>query len=168
MRGINMNGSIRIVKNDEDIQTTVRLAREIWTQHYLPIIGREQVDYMLLKYQSYEAIGRQIAEGYVYYLAYDGDIPCGYSSIKEDRGVFLSKFYVKDSFRGRGMGKAMIGTIQDYAKEKRLGRIWLTCNKYNSRSLEIYKKLGFSIINSIVTDIGNGFVMDDYVLEKTL
>ena len=163
-----MNGRIRIVKTDDEIKATVKLAREIWTQHYLPIIGQEQVDYMLKKYQSYEAVSNQITGGYIYYLAFEGDIPCGYSAINDDRGVFLSKFYVKDSFRGRGIGRAMIKTIQDYAREKGFGRIWLTCNKYNSDTLEIYKKLGFSIIDSIVTDIGNGFVMDDYVLEKQL
>jgi len=62
----------------------------------------------------------------------------------------------------------MMKTIQDYTGEHGLGRIWLTCNKNNSRTLSIYKKLGFSIIDSIVTDIGNGFVMDDYVLEKQI
>ena len=159
---------IKITKTDDEILAITQLANEIWTQHYLPIIGQDQVDYMLLKYQSYEAISRQIKDGYIYYLAFNKEIPCGYCSIKEDNGIFLSKFYVRDSFRGRGIGRAMIKTIEDYGRDKALGRIWLTCNKNNSRTLSIYNKLGFSIIDSIVTDIGNGFVMDDYMLEKQI
>ena len=159
---------IKITKTDDEILAITRLANEIWTQHYLPIIGQEQVDYMLIKYQSYEAISRQIKDGYIYYLAFNKEIPCGYCSIKKENGIFLSKFYVRDSFRGRGIGSAMIKTIEDYGRDKALGRLWLTCNKNNSRTLSIYKKLGFSIIGSIVTDIGNGFVMDDYMLEKQI
>ena len=81
-------------------------------------------------------------------------------------GIFLSKFYVRNTLRGKGLGKAMLDTIYKFTAEHNLNRIWLTCNKYNSKSLNIYKKLGFEIVSEIVTDIGNGYVMDDYILEK--
>ena len=84
----------------------------------------------------------------------------------QDEGIFLSKFYVKNGLRGKGLGKAMLNTIYEFATKRNLNRLWLTCNKYNSKSLNIYKKLGFAIINEIVTNIGNGYVMDDYILEK--
>lgn len=161
---------IKVVNDNDtnDIRTIERLAKDIWTRHYLPIIGREQVDYMLMKYQSFDAIKQSIREGYVYYLAYKEDEPCGYSAVKHDNGIFLSKFYVKEEYRGMGIGKAMINEIKVYAESRQSGRIWLTCNKHNSNTLSVYKKLGFEIIDSIVTDIGNGFVMDDFVLEKQL
>ncbi len=158
--------TIKTAISSDDIKTTEKLAREIWTQHYHPIIGQAQVEYMLNKYQSYDSINQSINDGYIYYLAYYKEGPCGYSAIRKDNGVFLSKFYVRESHRGLGIGKTMMNTIIDYANENNLDRIWLTCNKFNSNALEIYKKLGFEIVDSIVTDIGNGFVMDDYVLVK--
>ena len=142
------------------------LAKEIWMQHYIPIIGKSQVDYMLDKYQSYDAISNDISNGYIYYIAFLDDLPCGYSAVKQQKGIFLSKFYVKKSFRGKGVGKAMMKRIFTYTKEQHMSRIWLTCNKNNTVSIDVYKTLGFSIIDECVTDIGKGYVMDDYVLEK--
>jgi RimJ/RimL family protein N-acetyltransferase len=123
---------------------------------------------MLEKFQSESAISHDIEGGYTYLIAYFDGTPCGYSSIKQDNGVFLSKFYVMKAYRGKGIGKEMIRTINEYAAKHSAHRIWLTCNKHNSASLGIYEKLGFKAIDSIVTDIGGGFVMDDYVLEKDL
>lgn len=159
---------INPVKTEHEIKIVEKLAREIWNQHYLPIIGKEQVDYMLNKYQSFDAIKNSIDSGYIYYIAYHNQKPCGYCAIKKDRGIFLSKFYVLESYRGLGLGKAMLNTIFEYADAVKEKRIWLTCNKYNLASLAAYKKMGFDIIDEIVTDIGSGFVMDDYVLEKEM
>lgn len=58
--------------------------------------------------------------------------------------------------------------IEAYAKENQCSSIWLTCNKYNDRTLAIYKKMGFVIFEEAVNDIGNGYVMDDYYLRKEL
>lgn len=165
-----MNKSIliRTAQTDEDIAVIAALAKEIWTQHYKPIIGQAQVDYMVQKYQSKTAIARAINDGYVYSIASVGEEDCGYCGIKLDSGIFLSKFYVKQSSRGQGVGKAMIAAINAYAEKHSAARIWLTCNKNNAATLAVYQKLGFAVTDDVVTDIGNGFVMDDYVLEKRL
>ena len=144
------------------------LAKEIWTQHYLPIIGQAQIDYMLEKFQSETVVRRDINNGYTYLIAYCGGTPCGYSAVKETDGIFISKFYVKQSYRGKGAGRAMLDAIHEYAKDLGATRIWLTCNKHNTVTLDIYRKLGFTAVDSIVTDIGGGFVMDDHVLELKL
>lgn len=163
MNGIYVNKAL----SDADIKTIEILAQKIWSQHYIPIIGKAQVAYMLERFQSFGAIKNDIENGYTYYIAYSGDKPCGYSAVKIDNGVFLSKFYVEEAARGAGAGKAMLSSISEYAKEHAQERIWLTCNKYNP-TVDIYKKLGYTIADSIVTDIGGGFVMDDYVMEKEL
>ena len=89
------------------IDAVARLAREIWTRHYVPIIGAPQVNYMLAKFQSPEAIARQIAsEGYEYYLAPN----VGYFALVPDlalKSVLLSKIYVVAAKRGTGLGRAM-------------------------------------------------------------
>jgi ribosomal protein S18 acetylase RimI-like enzyme len=157
----------KIVDNKKAIAQVYNLAKEIWNQHYLPIIGQEQVDYMLDKFQSERAIKEQIAEGYKYYLIIDNQIDnqveVGYFSVKDKAAkLFLSKLYVLDSFRGKGIGKQGIKFIKSTFNNP---VIQLTVNKNNFNSIAFYKKVGFKIVEDVVTDIGNGFVMDDYVME---
>lgn len=150
----------------QDAAVIEALAREIWSEHYTAIIGEEQVSYMLETFQSAKAIAQQILSGTVYYISFDGKIPCGYSAIKPDqKGLFLSKLYVKDSHREQGVARMMLNAIRNYAKEANIDCIWLTCNKNNTGSLLAYEHLGFSIVGESVTDIGHGFKMDDYVLQ---
>ena len=156
------------VMSDEQIRTVVGLAASIWSEHYMPIIGAEQIEYMLGKYQSYDAIKESISGGCRYFLAVIENTPCGYCAFKFEKGTFLSKFYVEKDYRGKGVGHAMLDRIISESQSADSRRIWLTCNKFNSDTIGIYRNMGFTIIDSIITDIGNGFVMDDYVLEKTL
>lgn len=44
----------------------------------------------------------------------------------------------------------------------------LTVNKNNVKAIRAYEKTGFKNIGSLVQDIGNGFVMDDYKMEQTV
>jgi len=159
--------------NDEEKAVELAdLAREIWTEHYTPIIGPEQVEYMLSRFQSAGQILKDIcSNGYRYFIAYDGAKPAGYFAVKperDDNALFLSKFYVKKSSRGRGIGRLMLDRMLRIAAENRLDHIWLTVNKHNTVSISIYKKLGFSITEEMVTDIGNGFVMDDYKMRMDI
>jgi len=167
---------IREYKEKPELEELVVLIREIWREYYTPLIGDAQVEYMLEKFQSVDAILRQIAEeNYRYYGIFCGDrncgsqcsLPAGYYASKPsgDNRVFLSKLYVAAKFRGRGLGKQMLQHLIDAARTDDAATIWLTVNKYNP-SVDIYRKLGFVITQEIVTDIGNGFVMDDYVMEK--
>jgi len=169
-RRINM---IRIVevKDADEINAVEELAKKIWNEHYIPIIGKEQVDYMLSKFQSKEAIRKQIDGGYRYFLSLYGEKRAGYFAILPDEpkgSMFLSKLYVDKEFRGQGIGRASVSYIEDICKNSGLNTIWLTVNKNNENSIKVYKKLGFVIVESIVQDIGNGFVMDDYKMEKRI
>ncbi len=148
------------------------LAKEIWKEHYTPIIGAAQVEYMIERYQSAEQILEDIStNGYRYFIAHDGEKPVGYSGVKPDYdagGLFLSKFYVKKDYRGRGISRLMLNKHISIAKEGKLSYIWLTVNKHNDDSIKIYNKLGFEIIEELVTDIGKGFVMDDYKMRLSI
>jgi ribosomal protein S18 acetylase RimI-like enzyme len=152
-----------------DAPLLAALAKEIWTQHYMSIISIEQINFMLHSFQSAEAIVRDLESGAIYDTAYLDGEPCGYSATKpDDTGLFLSKLYVKQSCRGQGVARALMTRIDERAKGAGAGRIWLKCNKHNKHSLAAYKRLGFSIAYPCITDIGGGFVMDDYALEKTV
>jgi ribosomal protein S18 acetylase RimI-like enzyme len=148
------------------------LARCIWTEHYTPIIGKAQVEYMLDKFQSANQILKDIEDnGYKYFIAYDGAKQVGYCAVRpyhDKGGLFLSKLYVEKSMRGHGISRIMLNKIKSVAKFNGLGYIWLTVNKNNLKSIEIYKKLGFSIVDEMVTDIGNNYVMDDYKMQMNI
>jgi GNAT superfamily N-acetyltransferase len=152
----------------EQFDTVAALAHEIWYEHYVPLIGRCQVDYMVGKFQSAEAMAAQVASGYEYFLVRRSETDLGYLAVQPqpDEGqLFLSKLYLLDRYRGRGTGRACMEFIERLARDRGLKLVWLTVNKGNP-SVQAYQRLGFSIAAEIVMDIGGGFVMDDYRMEK--
>jgi len=152
------------------IRTVVRLADEIWNEHYLSIIGKNQVDYMLGRFQSGPSIAGQLEDGAEYYLLKNGRRYVGYLAIVPDRTdgtMKLDKFYLRKSERGRGFGRIAIGFVEGICRKYGIRRIWLTVNRHNP-SVNVYKKLGFRRVCDVVTDIGEGYVMDDYRMEKVL
>lgn len=152
------------------VKDLTEVAKEIWFEHYFGIISVEQVGYMVEKYQSVAAITRQIVdEGYQYYLLVCGEVIIGYFGIRDDaEKLFLSKLYLKKNFRGKGYFSEMLQYIESVAESKGHQYLYLTVNKHNDSTVAVYKKKGFSISKEVVTDIGNGFVMDDYVMEKKI
>jgi len=155
--------SIRHAKSEHDFLQIEILAREIWEEHYSPIIGEAQVTYMLDKFQSVAAMQRQVADGYEYFMIHKGDELVGYLAFKEEQdGLFLSKVYVHAEMRGKGLGKAAIEFVKREVQQRGLLQIRLTVNRYNRNSIEAYLKMGFEKISELVMDIGEGYVMDDY------
>jgi RimJ/RimL family protein N-acetyltransferase len=155
------------VSTQKQIAIVESLAREIWTEHYLPLIGKAQVEYMLGLFQSGDAIAEQIKSGYLYFLIQEGAEPIGYLSVEPRADhLFLSKIYVASSRRGRGYGRKAVQLAETLAKERGLGKIVLTVNKNNVGSIRAYEKIGFRSAGAVVQDIGSGFVMDDFIMEK--
>jgi len=153
-------------RNDSDVKAVTDLAAIIWHEHFVSIISTEQIDYMVDKFQSYRAVSEQLADGYEYYqLKLDGEL-VGYTGVNEGGdGLFLSKLYIKKDCRGNGISRRTFEFLVGLCEERHLERIWLTCNKYNSHTLAVYDHFGFKTIDSAETDIGNGFIMDDYIME---
>ena len=156
------------VETSGQIAAVAALAKEVWTKHYVPIVGAAQVDYMLEKFQSPEAIARQIAsEGCEYYIAPDA----GYLALVPDaarKSMLLSKIYVKAESRGAGLGRAMVEFAEKRCAELGCGELWLTVNRNNFGSISFYERMGFRKAHPLVTDIGGGFVMDDWRMAKTI
>jgi len=161
--------ALRKAENDEDLRAVATLADIIWHEHFTPIIGIDQVEYMLDKFQSFAAIKNAVEkEGYIYYMAFDGKLEegglVGYTGIKpEEDGVFLSKIYVRADRRRQGIAKALIGLVShEYSAKKYM---YLTVNRHNDMAVKSYKALGFSLVREQTSDIGGGFVMDDFVFK---
>ena len=158
------------VTDPTSLQAIAGLAKKIWTEHYLPILGQQQIDYMLERFQSVHAMQCQITEeGYEYYLIRLDGQNAGYIGVKPDeKGLFLSKLYVDKAFRRRGIAARVLNVLTGRCLTESRPVIWLTVNKYNEGSIAAYRALGFSIVRDEVTDIGNGYVMDDYIMEKNV
>lgn len=160
---------IETVTDKSQIKTIESLAHEIWHEHYIPIIGNAQVDYMLKKFQSIKSIEKQIDNGFLYFLCEQDNVPVGYMSVNiRGEELFLSKIYVASVNRRKGFGREMVAFLENLARKKALNKISLTVNRYNTNSIQMYEKVGFSICGSVIQDIGNGFVMDDYKMEKRI
>ena len=160
---------IKHAVNKPDFKIISELASIIWEEHYTKIIGSAQVTYMLNKYQTVAAIKNQAVEGYQYHLVYSNKIPVGYLSYNQKgNSLFLSKIYVLTLKRGKGIGKFMMDFLQEKAIEHKLQSISLTVNKQNTDAIRAYEKMGFVNTESLVTNIGGGFVMDDFKMVKEI
>lgn len=154
-----------------DSQGIVRLsalACAIVKEYYDGLLGAAQNDYMIEKFQSVPAITAQLENGYQYYIIEQDGIPVGFVGFyPTGKGMYLSKFYLDGSVRGQGLGKAALAFIIEKTKAAQMQRIYLNVNKYNE-SIKAYEKMGFVRIGEEVNDIGNGYVMDDYVYEYAI
>ncbi|MCU6792206.1 GNAT family N-acetyltransferase [Paenibacillus sp. WQ 127069] len=158
------------VETEEEIVVLARLASEIWKDYFVLVITNEQIDYMLDKFQSVQAITEQITkQGYEYYFMNVNGSSIGYLCIKQEEGkLFLSKFYIHKDHRGKGYASQAMELLVNLCKNRKLGTIWLTVNRYNDATIAIYEKKGFKTVRTQVVDIGNGFVMDDNIMEKVI
>lgn len=140
------------------------MASEIWHDHYDPIIGRAQVDYMIERFLSEGAIVWQLAHGYRYYFVMAAGRKVGFFAycLRED-ALYLSKLYLRRSERGKGYSRAILGHLIDRARQSGLPAIELNVNKHNESSIAVYEHLGFRRIRAEKNDIGAGYYMDDYV-----
>lgn len=165
-----MNARITPVTSDNDISTVAILGQVIWNEHYVPIIGQAQVNYMIEKFQSEVAVRRQIAlEGYSYFLVTSDDKAVGYIGIIEkEKEMFLSKLYLLAGERGKGFARLAVSFLADICREKGMEFITLTVNRNNLHSIGAYEKMGFEKYGVQVSDIGSGYVMDDFLMRKKI
>ena len=159
-----------LIKSHNEIQKLVILASAIWHEAFADILCPEQIDYMIEKFQSFGAIKTSIdKDNYEYFFISDETGIAGYTGIQQkDDKLFLSKLYIAKEKRGQKLASKAFDFIETVARKRNLKSIWLTVNRNNTHAIEVYKSIGFSIIRTQVTDIGNGFVMDDFVFEKNL
>jgi diamine N-acetyltransferase len=148
-----------------DITTIKALAERVWWAHYPDIISPEQITWMLSEWYNEAALLAQMQdEGHEFWLVPDhtnGTI-VGYISIsrKPDGTYYLHKFYMDG--RGQGLGakafEALIGQYPD------LRELRLNVNRRNFKSVNFYFKVGFRIESWMDLQVGEGFVMDDFVM----
>ena len=153
----------------DDIALIRKLTFQVWPQTYAAILTSEQIDYMLDMMYSDDALKKQMANGSQFLIVYNNDEPVGFAAII-DKGsnIFkLDKIYILPSQQGKGTGKFLLDHIIEEIKNKKAKALQLQVNRYNN-ARSFYEKLGFVVLYEADLDIGNGYFMNDYVMEKKL
>ena len=163
-----MSVTIERVTGDDELREVSFLAERIWHECFVDIISEEQISYMVERFQSYIAMKEQVSsQGYSYYAVRDEGELCGYIGMKPEEGsrFFLSKLYLCKDKRNKGIASQMLEKVFSEAKTAGKSSVYLTVNKHNRHAIDVYIKKGFRMVDAVVTDIGGGFVMDDYIME---
>lgn len=152
----------------DDIPLIADLAYAIWNAHYPAIIGQKQVDYMLHKMYSSDALQKQMEEGQRFILLSDEEGDLGFVSIsnKGNGDYFLHKFYISAERHRSGIGSEVMDAI--FSPIPNLRSITLTVNRQNYKAINFYFKNGFVIDQVADFDIGEGYVMNDFVMKKSV
>ncbi len=163
---------MKLVKaNSEHIPIIIELTKKIWPVAYGEILSKSQLDYMIDKFYNETALSELIQKGHVFYLAQDdNDKYVGFVSYEinsEPNKTKIHKIYVLPETQGTGLGRQFFELVKEKAIENNQSNIFLNVNKQN-HAINFYTKLGFAKVKDEVIDIGNGYVMDDYVMEIQL
>ncbi len=163
---------MKLVKaNSEHISIIIDLTKKIWPVAYGEILSKAQLEYMIDKFYNETALYELMQKGHVFYLAQDdNDKYVGFVSYEinsEPNKTKIHKIYVLPETQGTGLGRQFFELVKEKAIENNQKVIFLNVNKYNN-AINFYTKLGFIKVKDEVIDIGNGYVMDDYVMEVAI
>ena len=155
--------------NSADIPVIRELAYKIWPGTYQAILGAEQVGYMLDLLYSEKTLRKQMEQQVDFIVVSDNDIPVGFASFSlSHTGIYkLHKIYVLQSQQGKGVGRMMIDYVKQHAISAGAKFLQLNVNRHNN-ARQFYEKLGFVAIREEDIDIGNGYFMNDYVMQIKL
>jgi GNAT superfamily N-acetyltransferase len=155
---------------EEHLPALAELAGVIWRQHYPGIISRAQIDYMLAKMYSLDTLREDIrSKGIrIERLLVEGRFVgfAAYGPASEPGVMKLHKCYLLSEMHGRGYGSRLLQHCEQEVRKLGTRRFILAVNKHNTKAVAAYQRNGFTVAESVITDFGEGFVMDDYIMAK--
>jgi ribosomal protein S18 acetylase RimI-like enzyme len=156
---------------EQDIESIRDLASQTWPDAYGEIITAEQISYMLDKMYNKGELISQLQQGHTFLIAEENgkDLGfAGFSLIDPLNNIYkLHKLYVLPQTHGKGVGKLLMNEVVNLVKKAGGKALQLNVNR-NNKATEFYKKAGFEVKETVDLDIGDGFYMNDYVMEKAL
>lgn len=150
----------------EDIPLIQEIAEEAWRPTYGHILSEQQTQYMIPMMYASEVLQNQIEIFSILEIEGERMGYCAFEQTSETEAK-LNKLYLRPSVTQKGAGSFIIEQLSDLARSMGLSSIYLNVNKHNS-AVDFYLKKGFIKDSEIVLDIGNGYVMDDYVMRLKL
>ncbi len=149
-----------------DIPIIRSMAAHAWIPTYVPILGREQVDYMLSLFYTPQNLETQMTiEGQEFFLCHDGEVPVVFAAVSPiGSGSFkLHKLYVIPECQGKGAGRYVLNHLVSLLRERGITELTLNVNRYNHNAIRFYEAYGFTRIREEDIDIGSGYFMNDFV-----
>jgi diamine N-acetyltransferase len=151
----------------EELSKVQSIAYRTWPSTFANILSAEQIDYMLKWMYSLEMLESQLKKGHTFLLAAENGEELGFAGFElnaaEGPKAKLHKIYLLPSSQGKGVGKALLVDVADRARKAGQKSLLLNVNKYNQKAIDFYLRIYKEVI-----DIGNGYVMDDVVMEWDL
>ena len=165
-------GDVRITSVTEaDVERVAQLAAETWWHHYPGLISAAQIEYMLRQRYAPALIRAELQRHDVWWDKLDvGSTTVAFDScfLADAATAKLDKLYVHPLHQRKGYGGLLIGQVCDRARRHGCSRVVLAVNKGNRSAIVAYLKHGFTVAESVVKDIGGGFVMDDYIMVRRI
>ncbi|HEY2648758.1 MAG TPA: GNAT family N-acetyltransferase [Puia sp.] len=178
------DSSQRMVNKMESVQSTTfvrqlsktdlwqvrELALEIFPVTYQEIVEKEQIDYMMDMFYTPENLLKQFESGQVFLVIYTELKASGfasYTSLNENGIYKLNKIYVDNRLQGKGLGRSLLNEVFSLVKNAGGKSLQLNVNRFN-KAVGFYKSMGFDLKKEELLDIGRGYFMDDFVMEKIL
>jgi GNAT superfamily N-acetyltransferase len=162
--------SIKLLSEDEMDQVQ-QLAYATWPDTFKNILSEEQIKYMLEWMYDLETLRKQAESGHQFYLYLENSVPLGFIGIEPHHptvdSLKIHKLYVLPESQGSGVGKKLIAQAEKVAKELGIDKLILNVNRFN-KAVEFYKHFGFVVDRQEDIDIGNGYLMEDFVMIYTL
>jgi ribosomal protein S18 acetylase RimI-like enzyme len=159
------------IRNAEppDIELIRQMAYDIWPQTYGDILSKDQLPYMLDLIYSPSSLEKQMREGHIFFIVADHEQPVGFASysLAAPDQYKLHKIYVHPSQQGKGTGRFIIDYLVNQISKLGANSLRLNVNRHN-KARNFYERLGFVVIGEEDVDIGNGYFMNDYVMEMKL
>jgi len=152
-----------------DLPALADLAQIIWWKVYPDIISEDQIKYMLDRGYDLAVLEAEMDAGVLFPLLWRERTLIGLASFGPQPGgreAKLHKLYLDPDHHGQGLGSRLLNWIEDEAEARNFSGIMLQVNKQNTRAITAYRRRGFQVRDEIVVDIGNGYVMDDYLMGK--
>ena len=157
--------------NKNEISIIQEIAYKTWPDAYGDILSQEKIDYMLGMMYSTEALGNQMDNGHIFLIINEKAKDLGFISFENNYSnsskTKIQKIYILPEAQGKGIGRLLINEAEKQSKTVGNTMLFLNVNRHNKAQF-MYQKLGFEITKSEDVDIGNGFFMNDYVMEKTI
>ena len=168
-----MNEKVTFIEltDPASLEIVRHIADDVWPETFREILSQEQIVYMMKMMYAPEVMEKELASGVHFRAAFIDGTAAGYTSWAPytiPGTAKLHKVYLLQKFQGRGIGSAMLADAAEQARKAGFTRLRLNVNKHNERARRAYFRNGFIDVEAVKIDIGGGFFMDDFVMEKEL
>ncbi len=156
---------------ETDAEDLAAFARPIWLETFGAILpqGEPEAEYLADLWQSPAAIRQQMSEGLAYFTIEINEMRAGYCAVRaEGVSLFISKIYLLSAYRGKGMGSETLQQLMRWGRRHGMRRAYLHVNVHNAQAIAAYQHNGFRNEEHVVTEVGNGYQADDFVMARVI